>query len=68
MRAPGELVVLVVAPFGRYAQLITNMLSNGGILSEACSSIEDLCRKMETGAGAVVVTEAHLSRERSTAS
>jgi signal transduction histidine kinase len=57
MRAPGELVVLVVAPLGRDAQLITNMLSNGGMLSQACSSIEDLCRKMETGVGAVVVTE-----------
>ncbi|HEY0081308.1 MAG TPA: ATP-binding protein [Pyrinomonadaceae bacterium] len=49
--------VLLLAPTGRDAQMIAKVLGEAGVATEACSDIDDFCRKFSDGAGAAFVTE-----------
>jgi signal transduction histidine kinase/CheY-like chemotaxis protein len=57
MTTADDLVVVVAAPTGRDAHLICDILSRRSILCETCSSVPDLCRRIGTGVGAVVLAE-----------
>jgi signal transduction histidine kinase/CheY-like chemotaxis protein len=59
----GELTVVVAAPTGRDARLLCEMLARRRISCETFSSLPELCRKIETGVGAVVVAEEVLTQE-----
>jgi signal transduction histidine kinase/ActR/RegA family two-component response regulator len=49
--------VLLLAPTGRDAQMIAKVLGEAGVATEACSDIDDFCRKFSDGAGAAFITE-----------
>jgi signal transduction histidine kinase/CheY-like chemotaxis protein len=53
--------VLLLTPTGRDALLTKKILAEVSISSSICGSIEDLCHKMESGAGAVLLTEEALN-------
>ncbi|HEY0099788.1 MAG TPA: ATP-binding protein [Pyrinomonadaceae bacterium] len=53
--------VLLLAPTGRDAQMISKVLGEAGVGTEACSDINDFCRKMSEGAGAAFITEEALT-------
>ena len=53
--------VLVLAPVGRDAALTCAVLDRAGIASLACSSLDDMQRKLAEGAGVAVVTEEELA-------
>lgn len=48
--------VLLLAPTGRDAEAMAQILSRAGIAAERYSNAEELCRGIEEGAGTVVVT------------
>ncbi|HSS48994.1 MAG TPA: ATP-binding protein [Thermoanaerobaculia bacterium] len=56
-RSAREKRVLVLAPTGRDAVLACQLLSSMDVLSQACSSPEDLFRQIMAGAGAVVIAD-----------
>jgi signal transduction histidine kinase/ActR/RegA family two-component response regulator len=58
-----EARVLVVAPTGRDAAMVTDVLTRAGVAAEACAGIEDLCRRWADGAGAAFVAEEALTPE-----
>lgn len=49
--------VLVLAPFGRDAELVVDVLTRADIASEACSSIATLCERLDRPAGVVLLTQ-----------
>jgi signal transduction histidine kinase/ActR/RegA family two-component response regulator len=49
--------VLLLAPTGRDAHMIAKVLGEAGVAAEACSDINDFCRKFSDGAGAAFITE-----------
>ncbi|WP_180539807.1 hybrid sensor histidine kinase/response regulator [Nevskia soli] len=49
--------VLVLAPTGRDAALISEMLKNGRLACEICRTVDDLARGIESGAGLALVAE-----------
>ncbi len=49
--------VLILAPTGRDAELACTVLSQAGILAQACRGMEELCREIEAGAGAALLVE-----------
>jgi signal transduction histidine kinase len=55
--APNDERVLLLAPTGRDAQLLHEILDRGGIVSESCSGLEELSGKLTEGAGAVLLAE-----------
>jgi len=57
MTARVEERLLVLAPTGRDAPTAASILCEVGIGAETCSHIDDLCAKLEEGAGAVLVAE-----------
>ena len=63
MRASGEqeLRVLVLAPGGRDARVIREVLQRAGMRAECCATGEDLGQALQAGAGASVVTTEALS-------
>ena len=63
MRASGEqeLRVLVLAPGGRDARVICEVLQRAGMRAEYCATVEDLGQELQAGAGASVVTTEALS-------
>ena len=62
-RSDFELRILVVAPTGRDAGLICEVLAAEGIASVACASIEELGNEVERGAGAILIAAEALARE-----
>lgn len=52
-----ESLVLLHAPIGRDAKLLHELLQHARIESQVCPRVEDLCREMAGGAGAVFVAE-----------
>lgn len=52
-----DLQVFVVAPTGRDAPLICDMLGQRGFSSRSCNDIRDLCRRVGDGVGAIILTE-----------
>ncbi|MCA1634529.1 MAG: Hybrid sensor histidine kinase, partial [Acidobacteria bacterium] len=53
--------VLLLAPTGRDATLISGVLGAEGVSAEACGDIEEFCRKLSDGAGAAFITEEALT-------
>src|SRR5688572_9497883 len=53
--------VLLLTPTGRDALLTQKILAEVSISSSICGGIEELCRKLESGAGAVLLTEEALT-------
>jgi len=49
--------ILVLAPTGRDSSAACALLENAGFLCEPCSDIDDLRRKLESGAGAAILAE-----------
>ncbi len=49
--------ILVLAPIGRDAPLACELLAQAGLRGEICDGLEDLCRKIEDGTGAILVAE-----------
>ena len=58
-----DLRVLVVAPSGRDALLICQLLNRTGIASEKCATCDESCLEMVAGAGAIIVAEEALNPE-----
>jgi len=55
--------ILVLAPVGRDGQLICSVLRDASIHCVICDDGADLCRKIEQGAGVVIVTEEALDND-----
>jgi signal transduction histidine kinase len=53
--------VLVLAPFGRDAEAICEVLSAVGLEAESCGGVDGLCAEIRRGAAAAVVAEEALS-------
>lgn len=53
--------VLLLAPTGRDAHMISGVLGEENVATEACEGIEDFCRKLIDGAGAAFITEEALT-------
>ena len=53
---PGE-SVLILAPVGRDAAAMAELLARGGFEAQICGSLEDCCAQINAGAGALVLTE-----------
>jgi PAS domain S-box-containing protein len=49
--------VLVVAPTGRDSHLLCEMLSNNGITCESYADVRQLCKELQAGVGAILLTE-----------
>src|SRR3979409_1032986 len=49
--------VLLVAPIGRDAQLLCDMLGQNGIVCERFAAVEQLCQELPDGAGTILLTE-----------
>lgn len=62
-----EARILVLAPAGRDAALLGNVLSQVGLISAPCQGSGDLHDKLRAGAGAVLLTEEALSAQITTA-
>ena len=55
--ASDQMRVLVLAPAGRDAAVAANVLSEEGLFSGICASIDELCERIAKGAGAAIVAE-----------
>ena len=55
--------ILILAPTGRDAALTARFLEGGGLPSDTCGSVEELCQKLQEGAGLVFLTGEALTRE-----
>src|SRR5260221_2060017 len=53
---------LVHAPVGRDAALTQDVLMRAGLSCDVCPDIPDLCREIQRGAGAIILTEEVLDR------
>jgi DNA-binding CsgD family transcriptional regulator len=53
--------VLVLAPFGRDAELIGALLAEAEVFAHTCATHEELARCLEEGAGALVLTQEALT-------
>ena len=56
--------VIVVAPTGRDATLLADLLRKAGYLCEICPSIGDACAAIREGAGAGIIAEEALDADR----
>ena len=56
--------VLVMAPVGQDARAIAQLLTNRGLSTRICSSAAECCAEINTGAGALLLTEEALETER----
>ena len=59
-----DLRVLVLAPKGRDARVIGEVLQRAGLRAESCATVEDLGQQVQAGAGAAVLTTEALSVSR----
>jgi PAS domain S-box-containing protein len=55
--ASDQMRVLVLAPAGRDAEVAANVLSEEGLFSRICASIDELCKRIAKGAGGAIVAE-----------
>jgi signal transduction histidine kinase/ActR/RegA family two-component response regulator len=56
--------ILITAPVGRDAPAIVELLQSHGYLAQACQGLDDAGVQLEQGAGALLLTEEALERER----
>lgn len=54
---PQESRVLVVAPVGQDAEAMAGMLRSEGVAAQACAGVSECLERLESGAGAVLLTE-----------
>ena len=59
--------ILIVAPVGRDAAAIVELLESRGHLAQVCGGLRDAGAQVENGAGAMLLTEESLEREQITA-
>jgi two-component sensor histidine kinase len=57
--------VLVLAPHGRDAALIGDVLAAAGVVAQCCGSIPDLTERMREGAGAAIIVQEALAADTS---
>jgi len=55
--------LLIVAPYGRDADLISTHLDGAGLPCRVCNGFEELCREIAQGVGALLITEEALQPE-----
>jgi two-component sensor histidine kinase len=58
--------VSILAPIGRDAEVVSDILTNAGIATQTCSALEDLVRSLGEVEAAVVTEEALLNENRRT--
>jgi signal transduction histidine kinase len=56
--------VLVLAPWGRDARVICEVLQRAGVRAQSCATVEALGQELQAGAGAVVLTTEALNGDR----
>jgi signal transduction histidine kinase len=58
VHTPGEdaLRVLVLATFGRNAEVLRRVIEENGMRCRVCADVQDMLREIESGAGAVVLS------------
>jgi signal transduction histidine kinase len=56
--------VLVLAPVGSDARLVSEVLRGDGLVAVPCRDMEDLCGRLRKGAGAALLTEEALDGDR----
>ena len=61
VKRAGEEQILVLAPLGRDAEAICQRLESAGLPCRACADVDELCHRLATGAGAVLLTEETLT-------
>ena len=49
--------ILVLTPIGRDAELACQVLEEAGLTGDCCQGLEDLCQKLDEGAGTVLLAE-----------
>jgi len=54
--------ILILAPTGRDASLTAEALATAGLATVVCTDVEELCARIEEGAGAALITEEALTR------
>jgi signal transduction histidine kinase/ActR/RegA family two-component response regulator len=59
-----SLDILVLAPIGRDAELMCTYLERAGLSAQACKAMDELCEKVEVGAGALLFTDEALPPEQ----
>jgi signal transduction histidine kinase len=59
---PAEERVLILAPTGKDARLSQAILAECGVSSTLCADVEAICRELEAGAGAALLSEEALHR------
>jgi signal transduction histidine kinase len=57
--------VLIVAPIGRDAELMCEHIEAAGLPCEVCGDVDEACREIERGAGALMFTEEALTADTS---
>ncbi|HEX6095517.1 MAG TPA: ATP-binding protein [Thermoanaerobaculia bacterium] len=57
--------VLIVAPVGRDAELMCTHLEGAGLTCYVCVDVDEACRELERGAGALIFTEEALTVDTS---
>ncbi|HSD19674.1 MAG TPA: ATP-binding protein [Anaeromyxobacter sp.] len=58
-----DLRVLVLAPFGRDAEVTCDLLRGAGIATRSCADLDELGREVRAGAGAIIVTAEALGQD-----
>src|SRR5262245_34976742 len=53
--------VLILAPTGKDAALTRSILDRANVASDGCRDLEEVCRELESGAAAVLLTEETVS-------
>src|SRR5690348_1378630 len=48
--------ILVLAPFGKDAPSVVHMLTRAGLAAATCGDLDDVCAKLDKGAGALLVS------------
>jgi signal transduction histidine kinase len=62
-----DLRVLVLAPFGRDAEVTCDVLGGAGIASRPCADLDELGREVRAGAGTILLTAEALGRDGASA-
>ncbi|HEU5161744.1 MAG TPA: HAMP domain-containing sensor histidine kinase, partial [Thermoanaerobaculia bacterium] len=58
--------ILIVAPIGRDAELMCAQLGAAGLSCDAFRDVHSLCEELESGVGAIILTEEALAHEAAT--
>lgn len=56
--------ILILAPSGRDAPTVAEVIAKAGMLPHTCSTVEALCARIEEGAGAILLAEEALNEQQ----